>query len=166
MALSEHGLVHKHGNPVYRHFWVFFGTIVFADAVQWRMWFVALCRLQEGSIWVSKCWRSCSMCSCVVGCMPACWAPFCSHEHVSCHYQTACHIPAPKGKHVQLFKTRRRLARGSIQCLSIRMQATEWYLSCAREENCRILRGRVGQLSATCVAWYVERNMGFCTFAR
>ena len=37
------------------------------------MWFVVLCRLQEGSVWVAKCWCSCnSMCSCALGCVLAC----------------------------------------------------------------------------------------------
>ena len=47
------------------------------------MWFVALCRPQEGSIWVLKCLCRChSMCSCVLGCTLAYWTPFCSHEGV------------------------------------------------------------------------------------
>ena len=51
-------------------------------------------RLQEGSLWVSKCWCSWnSMCSCVLGCMLACWAPFCNDEHFSFHCRTARHIP-------------------------------------------------------------------------
>ena len=38
----------------------------FCDSNTKRMWFVAFCRLQEWSIWVSKCWCSCnSTCSCV-----------------------------------------------------------------------------------------------------
>ena len=60
----------KHGDPVFPHFWAFFGTIVCVVLIHWRMWFAALCRLQEGSIWVSKCWRSCnSMCSWVWMCI-------------------------------------------------------------------------------------------------
>ena len=73
----------KHSDPMFPPFEDFFGTIVFAVPMQWRMWFVALCMLQAGSIWVPKCWCSCnSMCSCVLGCMLACWTPFCGHEGV------------------------------------------------------------------------------------
>ena len=42
---------------------------------------MALCRMQEGSIWVTKCCYSYnSMCSCTLGCMPVCWTLFHSHE--------------------------------------------------------------------------------------
>ena len=70
----------KHGDPV---LWAFVGTIVFADIIQLRLWFVALCRLQEGSTWVPMCCCSCTfMCSCVLGWMLPCWTPFRSHEGV------------------------------------------------------------------------------------
>ena len=63
----------KPGDPVFPPFWAFFGTIVFAVPIQQRMWAVALCRLQEGSIWVAKCWCSCtslcSLCSGVYACL-------------------------------------------------------------------------------------------------
>ena len=36
-------------------------------------WLVALCRLQEASVWVAKCWCSCNAtCSCGLGCVLAC----------------------------------------------------------------------------------------------
>ena len=50
----------------------------------------------------------------------------------------------PKGRHVQLFKTGREVDKGSW-CLSIRMQATEWYLSCAHEDKCSVLSLFEGQ---------------------
>ena len=66
-------------------------------------------------MWVSKCWCNCSsMCSCVLGCMPACWTPFGSHERFPFRCQPTCK-PAPNGKHVQLFKTRRKVGNGSCQ---------------------------------------------------
>ena len=81
MGLSEHG------DPVFLQCWPFFGTIVFAVPIPKRMWFVALWRLQEGSIWVTKCVCSCnSRCSCVLGCMLACWTPFCCDEGVGLAY--------------------------------------------------------------------------------
>ena len=38
----------KHSDPMFPHFCSFFGTIIFAGPIEQRMWFVALCRLQEG----------------------------------------------------------------------------------------------------------------------
>ena len=74
--LSSRGLVQTR-RPVFPHFWSFCGPIVFTVPMQQRMWFVALCRLQEGSMWVSKCWCRCgSMCSCVLGCMLPVGHPF------------------------------------------------------------------------------------------
>ena len=36
-------------------------------------------------MWVAKCWCGCdSMCSCVVGCVPACWTPFCWLVSAAC----------------------------------------------------------------------------------
>ena len=73
----------KHGDPVFLHFWFFLGTIVLAAPIQHRMCFVALCGLWEGSVWVAKCWcKFNSMCSCALGCVLACRAPFCSQEGV------------------------------------------------------------------------------------
>ena len=63
----------KHGDPVFPHHLVIFGTIAFAVPVQWRTWYVALCRLQQGSIWVAMCGCSINaMRSCVPGCTMAC----------------------------------------------------------------------------------------------
>ena len=38
----------KDGGPVFPHFWVLFGTIVFAVPIQWRRWFVAAGRVNMG----------------------------------------------------------------------------------------------------------------------
>ena len=66
--------------PCFRTFGFFFRIIVFPVSIQSRVWFVAVCGLQEGSVWVAKCWCGCnSMCSVVLGCLLACWTPFCSH---------------------------------------------------------------------------------------
>ena len=45
------------------------------------MWFVALCRLQEQSIWVSKCWCRCN--SHVLLCSGVYAGLFCSDEQFS-----------------------------------------------------------------------------------
>jgi len=113
-----------------------------------KMCFVALCRLQERSIWVSKRGCSCNaMCSCVLVCVLGCWAPFSSHERFFFQCWAACHIPAVQPQTASMSKFPRlggRLARGSIRSQSIRIQAIEWYLSCADEDNalgCRVVRG-------------------------
>ena len=70
--LPSHALVRTRG-PRVPALLGLFRTIVFAVPIQWRVSFVALCRLQEGSIWVAEQWCSCnSMCSCVLGCVLAC----------------------------------------------------------------------------------------------
>ena len=89
------------GDPVFLHLWgVFFiGTIIVAVSIQWGLWFAALCRLQEGSTWVSKCMCCCTaMCLCVVG---VCWPvdpPFCSHEGIGWLIAATC-VPwyVPRG---------------------------------------------------------------------
>ena len=67
--------------------------------------------------------------SCVLVCMLACWAPFCSHDQFSSHCQTACHIPDPKGKHVNLFKMRCKVGKG-FYSVPVK-QNSKLYLSCA-----------------------------------
>ena len=44
----SHTSLSKHGDHVFPHFWVYFGTIGFAVPIQSRLWFVALCGPQEG----------------------------------------------------------------------------------------------------------------------
>ena len=79
--LSSHGLVQKR-RPCVPALLGLFWNHHFCGPIEQRMWFVALCRLQEGSTWVAK-WGSCnSMCCRVVGWMLACWTPFCSLEGV------------------------------------------------------------------------------------
>ena len=58
---------------------------------KWRTWFVALCQLREGSMWVSECWCSGnSLCSCVLGCLlDALLIPDRLSQHV---FRGTCHV--------------------------------------------------------------------------
>ena len=65
------------------------------------------------------------MCSCTLGCMLLCWTLFCSHERFSKGMTLkavpepatkpapkAALKPAPKGKHVQVFRMKRKVGKG------------------------------------------------------
>jgi len=62
---------------------------------------------------------------CVLGCMLACWAPFCSHELISYHCQIACHISAPQGEHVQIFNMMHKVGK-RFYSVPVNQNASNW----------------------------------------
>ena len=52
---AKHGVIQTRRPRVCALLGLCFATIISAGPIQWKAWFVALCTLQEGSNWVSKC---------------------------------------------------------------------------------------------------------------